>query len=456
MRVFRDVLTVKANPLETYDGEVAIICDGEKLLDVSLTETEEQKEIARELIAIFNANAPVRDDEYEDGIANVRFRVGGSVLWYNTDSGLLTNRAVGIQYRLTQDQMTAVNSYVERLEAAYGTVENDGQNRFTGTLHTITERYTNHSINTSDDLETRMYARRIKTLLNAATRQGGQPTSAQGNTYSLRFENTMVWYRSDIDVPHIEDRFAPGEWRLDTDTHTELQCIMETLFKEQLKIKCAFTYKTATVLPNSAYEATVAYNSFHYELIEFALKHRETGYKIPFHMQGYLSHTFMIPEDAPAGEYDLVASLWGELDSGVFRSETAAVTVVGESIKPDYDFSYEIKNPKSAYRAGERLLVDAYMTNKGDTITRYGSNAVVCAEGKLVTVRDGQEFVLELEAWMISADGARVRTLGKGKQSYMELKLDIPENAVDGVYDLILYFEGHERVFKNVITISGS
>ncbi len=454
IRVFRDVLTVEAIQAETFGGEMSVISDREKLLNVSLTDNEEQKEIAQELISVFNANVPVRDDEYRDVNADVRFRVGGSVLWYNTDSGYLTNRATRTQYHLTQSQMTTVNSYVERLEAAYGTVEDDGQNRFKGTLHTITERYTSHSINATDDLETRMYARLIKSLLNNATQRGRKPTSAQGDTYSFRFDDAMVWYRSDIDAPHIEDRFDPAEWRLDTDTHTELQCIMETLFKEQLKVSCSFTYKTATVLRNNAYEATVHYNGFHYELIGFVLKHRETGYEIPFYEEGFMGHTFIIPEDAPEGKYDLVASLWGELGNGVFYSETAAVTVVKESTKADYDFSYEIKKQKPAYQVGDRLLVDAYMTNKGDTITRYGSNAAVCANGKLVTVKDGQEIVLDLDAWMISEDGAQVRTLGKGRQSYMELKLDIPEDAVGGTYDLILYFEGHEKVFENAVTIS--
>ena len=96
------------------------------------------------------------------------------------------------------------------------------------------------------------------------------------------------------------------------------------------------------------------------------------------------------------------------------------------------------------------------MTNKGDTITRFGSNTAIYPKAKLVNVKNGKEIVIELENGNLADDGALIRTLKGGKTISPDQSFEIPEGIEGGVYDLVLYFEEHERVFKNAVILSGS
>ena len=457
-RVFRDVLTVDTPPSETYGGEVevfAVDAENEKLLDVSLTENEKQQQIGDALVSVFNTNSPVLQEEYEDVIANVRFRVGGSVLWYNTNSGYLTDRAHRIQYRLTHIQMTTVNRHLESLWDTYGYYETPHpDHRFTGTVDKMA--YQKEDIYTNHDLEMRMYARRVTTLLNTAT-----PVEDRIDNYSaygFTFDEIHWSYHAYVDRPYIrtiDHRAEDNCLELDPDANVELKCIMETVFKDDIVPACGFSYEPTTILRRSACEAIVYYDYSLYQMVRLALRHKETGYEIPKSDYTYYSDVFTIPEDAPFGEYELVAYLWGELGSGVFRSNTTAVTVVPESKPIGYTFSYKILKRKLTYKAGDTLMVEIRMTNEGDTITRFG-NGVTVPKARLVNVKDGREIVIELKNQNIIGDGFLIRTLEGGKTIHSDQYFEIPEGVEGGVYDLVLYFEEHERVFKNAVILSGS
>lgn len=455
-RVFRDVLTVKNAPPETYGGEVEVFADNEKLLDVSLTENEEQREIGYELISIFNINIPVPEEEYEEVIANVRFRVGGSVLWYNTDSGHLTDRAHRIQYRLTHIQMTAVNRHLESLWDTYGVYETPHPNdRFTDTVDRLS--YQDEDIYTTRDLEMRMYARRVTALLNTATPV--EKRMFDYSAYGFIFGEIYWSYQAYADDPYIRTkRYEVDEQclELDPDTNTELRCIMETVLKDAIVPACGFSCKISTILRKSAYEAVAHYDDYLYDMVKMVLRHKETGYEIPKTDYTFYYDVFVIPEDAPFGEYELVAYLWGELGSGVFRTDTTAVTVVPESKPAEYTFSYKILNRKLSYKAGDTLLIETRMTNKGDTITRFGNSNAVFPKARLVNVKNGSEIVIELENGNLAEDGALIRTLKGGKTISPDQSFEIPEGVEGGIYDLVLYFEEHERVFKNAVAITGS
>ncbi len=454
-RVFRDVLTVETAPPETYGGEVEVFAKSEKLLDVSLTENEEQRKIGQDLISIFNTNSPVPEEEYEEVIANVRFRVGGSVLWYNTDSGYLTDRANKTQYRLTHIQMTTINRHLEALWDTYGVYETHLNDRFKDTVDKLT--YREEDIRTNRDLEMRMYARRITALLNTATPV--EDRIGNYSAYGFTFGEIHWGYHAYVDNPYIrtiDHRAEDNCLELDPATNVELRCIMETVFKDDIVPACGFSYEPATIRRRSACEAIVHYDYSLYQMVRLALRHKETGYEIPKSDYTYYSDVFTIPEDAPFGEYELVAYLWGELGSGVFRSETTAVTVVPESKPIEYTFSYKILNRRLTYKAGDTLLIETRMTNEGDTITRFGVSTVTHPKVKLVNVKDGHEIVIELKNQNIALDGFLIRTLEGGKTTSPDQSCEIPERVESGIYDLVLYFEGHERVFKNAIAIFGS
>jgi hypothetical protein len=231
---------------------------------------------------------------------------------------------------------------------------------------------------------------------------------------------------------------------------------METVFKDDIVPACGFTYEPTTILRRSACEAIVQYDYSLYKMVKLALRHKETGYEIPKSDYTYYSDVFTIPEDAPFGEYELVAYLWGELGSGIFRSETTAVTVVPESKPAEYTFSYKLLNRKLSYKAGDTLLIETRMTNKGDTITRFGNSNAVFPKARLVNVKNGSEIVIELENGNLAEDGALIRTLKGGKTISPDQSFEIPEGVESGIYDLVLYFEEHERVFKNAVAITGS
>ena len=457
-RVFRDVLTVDTAPSETYGGEVEVFAanaENDKLLDVSLTENEEQKKIGDALVSVFNTNSPVFKEEYEDVIANVRFRVGGSVLWYNTNSGHLTDRATKTQYRLTHVQMTTVNSHLEDLWNAYGVYETHLNDRFRDTVDKLA--YQEEDIYTNHDLEIRMYARRITALLNTAT-------PVEDNMYDLSaygfvFGEIHWGYHAYEDRPcihTIDHRAEDNCLELDPDTNVELRCIMETIFKDAIAPACGFSFKTSTILRKSTYKAVAHYDDCLYDMVKLSLRHKETGYEIPKTAYTFYYDVFVIPEDAPFGEYELVAYLWGEMGSGVFRTDTTAVTVVPESKPAEYTFSYKILNRKLSYKAGDTLLIETLMTNKGDTITRFGNSNAVFPKARLVNVKNGSEIVIELENGNLAEDGALIRTLKGGKTISPEQSFEIPEGVESGIYDLVLYFEEHERVFKNAVAITGS
>ncbi len=458
-RVFRDVLTVDTAPSETYGGEVEVFAanaENDKLLDVSLTENEEQQQIGDALVSVFNTNSPVLKEEYEDVIANVRFRVGSSVLWYNTNSGYLTDRAHRIQYRLTHIQMTTVNRHLESLWDTYGYYETPHpDHRFTGTVDKMA--YQKEDIYTNHDLEMRMYARRVTTLLNTAT-----PVEDRIDNYSaygFTFSEIHWSYHAYVDRPYIRTIHHRAEdncLELDPDANVELRCIMETVFKDDIVPACGFSFKTSTILRKSTYKAVAHYDDCLYDMVKLSLRHKETGYEIPKTAYTFYYDVFVIPEDAPFGEYELVAYLWGEMGSGVFRTDTTAVTVVPESKPAEYTFSYKILNRKLSYKAGDTLLIETLMTNKGDTITRFGNSNAVYPKARLVNVKNGSEIVIELENGNLAEDGALIRTLKGGKTISPEQSFEIPEGVESGIYDLVLYFEEHERVFKNAVILSGS
>ena len=118
-----------------------------------------------------------------------------------------------------------------------------------------------------------------------------------------------------------------------------------------------------------------------------------------------------------------------------------------------FEFSYEItydtgKAWDGHPAPGETINVQTCITNLGEAFGAYGFSA----HAQFVLQEDRS---VRLEGYYPVIDAAW-HTVKQGQQGYLTTHFFIPENAVCGVYDLVLSYGGVERIFEGAITVGKS
>ncbi len=163
-----------------------------------------------------------------------------------------------------------------------------------------------------------------------------------------------------------------------------------------------------------------------------------------------------IPEDAPLGDYELVVSLFtpytGRYTELTLTSPTPAVTVAAHEKEPHYAFFYECE--KNIYRKGETVSLTAGLINRGDDIYRWSTELSILPTVTLRTVRDGETLTYPMTTGLELDWSGELYHMTYNEPSKYEFWTVTPDSLPVGVYDLVLSFEGHERVFENVLAVT--
>ena len=162
-----------------------------------------------------------------------------------------------------------------------------------------------------------------------------------------------------------------------------------------------------------------------------------------------------IPEDAPLGDYELVVFLFtpytGMYTELTLTSPTPAVTVVPHEKEPRYDFFYECE--KKIFRQDEAISLTAGLINSGDDIYRWSTELSILPTVTLRTVLDGETLTYPMTTGLESEWSGELYHMTYNQSSKAEFQTVTPDRLPVGVYDLVLSFEGHEKVFEAVFRI---
>ena len=166
------------------------------------------------------------------------------------------------------------------------------------------------------------------------------------------------------------------------------------------------------------------------------------------------TYRIRIKDDAPYGKYTLVAHVYSpytgrNIDMEI-PSVPGAVEIVPFASEPSYTFSWN--SDRIIYSQGETILVDVAMTNNGDPILRWTKDSAILPEVSLRSVSNGKTYPMSREQ-EIDWSG-QLAGLDSGAASKGEFLLGIPSSMPVGVYDLVLSFEGHEKVIENVLEVN--
>ncbi len=115
-----------------------------------------------------------------------------------------------------------------------------------------------------------------------------------------------------------------------------------------------------------------------------------------------------------------------------------------------FEFSYEITYDDGRAwdghpAPGDTVTVTTSITNLGEAFGTYGFSA------RAHFVLQDDSSVL-LEGFYPAIDPAW-HTVEHGQQGYLTTHIFIPEDAVSGVYDLVLFYNGVEAVYRGVMTV---
>ena len=162
-----------------------------------------------------------------------------------------------------------------------------------------------------------------------------------------------------------------------------------------------------------------------------------------------------IPEDAPLGDYELVVRMHSDHSVGntdlEIISRTPAVTVAAHEKEPRYDFFYECE--KKIFRQDEAISLTAGLINSGDDIYRWSTELSILPTVTLRTVLDGETLTYPMTTGLESEWSGELYHMTYNQSSKAEFRPVTPDRLPEGVYDLVLSFEGHEKVFEAVFRI---
>ena len=181
--------------------------------------------------------------------------------------------------------------------------------------------------------------------------------------------------------------------------------------------------------------------------------YRTDSFREIFDRDGFYCGT--IPEDAPLGDYELVVYLFtpytGRYTELTLTSPTPAVTVAAHEKEPRYDFFYECE--KKIFRQDEAISLTAGLINSGDDIYRWSTELSILPTVTLRTVLDGETLTYPMTTGLESEWSGELYHMTYNQSSKAEFQTVTPDRLPVGVYDLVLSFEGHEKVFEAVFRI---
>lgn len=166
-----------------------------------------------------------------------------------------------------------------------------------------------------------------------------------------------------------------------------------------------------------------------------------------------------IKDDAPYGKYTLVAHVYspytGRNIEMEIPSETGAIEIVPNEKEPAYDFDFDPAqmSAQTLFR-NDTLSLNVALINLGVDIHRFGLNTILHPKAELRIEQDGESLSFALTDELILDDGHQLRTIRSGETGdSVPYSLQITEELPAGVYDLVLSFEGHEKVFEDALRI---
>lgn len=224
-------------------------------------------------------------------------------------------------------------------------------------------------------------------------------------------------------------------------------------------------YTHATLHPLDDYTCTVSLVKNEdfpnvYEIKEIYLRataegsdYRTDSFREIFDRDGFYCGT--IPENAPLGDYELVVFLFtpytGMYTELTLTSPTPAVTVAAHEKEPRYDFFYECE--KKIFRQDEAISLTAGLINSGDDIYRWSTELSILPTVTLRTVLDGETLTYPMTTGLESEWSGELYHMTYNQSSKAEFRPVTPDRLPVGLYDLVLCFEGHEKVFEAVFRI---
>jgi hypothetical protein len=163
--------------------------------------------------------------------------------------------------------------------------------------------------------------------------------------------------------------------------------------------------------------------------------------------------TFIIPEDAVPGMYDLVLSYKGttQVYKGVLTVGDATGHTKFPEITTDHPFSFGYEPFLSGtITTGDELTLEAWVVNNGEHFKINGDfrpQATLCYKGETVSYTIQGELV----KMGVSSTITYVESGATGRGSYA---FNIPEDAPTGSYSLVLSYGGATQSFADVVTIN--
>ena len=197
------------------------------------------------------------------------------------------------------------------------------------------------------------------------------------------------------------------------------------------------------------------------------LVHRDTGYRIDGMIavtDDYVNVTvntgdvgrgyqeFLIPADAPTGDYDLVLSYKGEKQ--VFGGVLTIGEPEGETQPPvdttdryDFSFGYELAGDATA---GAFYHMVTWVVNEGATFTFEGSSMGFAPSAVLIHMET--QYSIE-GAFDLPTDYTTV-TVKTGDKGQITQEFLIPADAPTGAYALQLSYGGISKSFAGVVIVT--
>ena len=140
-------------------------------------------------------------------------------------------------------------------------------------------------------------------------------------------------------------------------------------------------------------------------------------------------------------------AVWGQMGS-----------TVGPAGDPSnrFDFSYEIfHTEQSSWNGhahhGDSISVNTTIVNRGDAFSYTGSSSEFCAHARFVLQGDNTQTLTGDAPFTDDIGTFMVETGEAGAATWV---FTIPENAASGVYDLVLSYDGEQKVFSGVLTVN--
>ncbi len=151
----------------------------------------------------------------------------------------------------------------------------------------------------------------------------------------------------------------------------------------------------------------------------------------------YYTATFIIPDGAEPGAYDLYLCYVSKREDDDTAREKIFENVIAIT-DPHLllAFSYEIEPASGPYYPGDTIKITTYITNKGDPFTITGSSQAFSAEAKLTHHYKKTEIIGQF-----AYDSDRVtQTIESGQTGIHVGWFKIPEDARPGYYDIDLFY----------------